>query len=60
LGDDNTCEEIEAKKPMAKCEEQKRDRAERAKMDAAPVKPQVSGQLFVINKVAVRLQGLSD
>jgi hypothetical protein len=43
LSDDNTCEKIEAKKPTAKREEPKR---ERAKTDAAPAKPQASGQIF--------------
>ena len=46
VGDDNTCEKIEVKKPVAKREEQKRDGAERAKMDATPAKPQASGQMF--------------
>ena len=46
VGDDNTCEKIEVKKPTAKREEQKRDRAERAKADAAPAKPQASGQVL--------------
>ena len=44
VGDDNTCEKIEVKKPVAKREEPKRERQERAKADAAPAKPQASGQ----------------
>ena len=46
VGDDNTCEKIEVKKPTAKREEPKRERSERAKADAAPAKPQASGQFF--------------
>jgi hypothetical protein len=47
VGDDNTCEKIEVKKPVAKREEPKvqRDKPERAKTDATPTKPQVSGQI---------------
>ncbi|QWG20790.1 caspase family protein [Bradyrhizobium sediminis] len=46
IGDDNTCEKIEVGKPTAKREEQKRDRAERAKADARPEKSQASGQIL--------------
>jgi uncharacterized caspase-like protein len=46
LGDNNTCEKIEVKKPSAKREEPKRDRQERAKTDAEPAKPQASGQII--------------
>jgi len=48
LGDDGTCEKIEVRKPTAKREEPKpkRDSAERAKVDAAPGKPQASGQII--------------
>jgi hypothetical protein len=46
VGDDNTCEKIEVKKPTAKREEPKRERPERAKADAAPAKPQASGQII--------------
>jgi hypothetical protein len=45
LGDDNTCEKTEVKKPTAKRDEPKRERQERAKVDAAPAKPQASGQI---------------
>jgi uncharacterized caspase-like protein len=47
LGDDGTCEKIEVKKPTAKREEPKpkRVQTERAKADAAPAKPQASGQI---------------
>ena len=45
-GDDNTCEKIKVKKPVAKRDEPRRDRAERAKADATPAKPQASGQIF--------------
>ena len=53
VGDDNTCEKIEMKKPTAKREEKKRDRAERAKVDAVPAKPQASGQI-VCNQAGCR------
>jgi uncharacterized caspase-like protein len=47
VGDDNTCERIEVKKPVAKRDEPKRERPERAKADAQPQKPQASsGQIF--------------
>jgi uncharacterized caspase-like protein len=46
VGDDNTCEKIEVKKPTAKSEEPKRERSERSKADAAPAKPQASGQII--------------
>jgi hypothetical protein len=45
VGDDNTCEKIEVKKPVAKREEPKRERSERARTEAAPAKPQASGQM---------------
>jgi hypothetical protein len=44
LGDDNTCEKTEVRKPTASGEP-KRERQERAKADAAPAKPQASGQV---------------
>jgi chemotaxis protein histidine kinase CheA len=49
VGDDNTCEKIEVKKPTAKREEPKiqRDKPERSKAEAAPSKPQASsGQVI--------------
>jgi uncharacterized caspase-like protein len=46
LRDSGTCEKIEVKKPTAKREEPKREPTERAKLDAAPTKPQASGQVF--------------
>jgi hypothetical protein len=42
VGDDNTCEKIEVKKPTAKREEPKHEKSERAKAGAAP---QASGQM---------------
>jgi len=48
VGDDNTCEKIEVKKPTAKREEPKRDTSERAKAAAAPEKPQASGQMVCV------------
>jgi hypothetical protein len=48
VGDDNTCEKIEVKKPTAKREEPKpaRERPPRTTTDAAPSKPQASGQIL--------------
>jgi hypothetical protein len=47
VGNDNSCEKIEIKKPTAKRDEpSKRERLERAKTEAAPAKPQTSGQIF--------------
>ena len=48
LGDDNTCEKIEVKKPTAKRDEPpaRREKRERAKTDATPAKPQASGQVI--------------
>ena len=46
VGDDNTCEKVEVKKPTVKREEPKRERQERAKAESAPAKPQASGQMF--------------
>jgi uncharacterized caspase-like protein len=45
IGDDNICEKTEVKKPLAKREEPKRERSERAKTEVAPAKPQASGQI---------------
>ena len=48
LNDDGACEKIEVKRPTAKREEPKTKQqpSERAKLDAAPARPQTSGQLF--------------
>jgi hypothetical protein len=48
VGDDNTCEKIEVKKPTARRDEPqaRRDNRERAKVEAAPSKPQASGQII--------------
>ncbi len=47
VGDDNTCEKIEVKKPTAKRDEpSKGERSERAKVEATPSKPQASGQII--------------
>jgi hypothetical protein len=48
VGDDNTCEKIEVRKPTAKREEPKtkRELPERAKSETAPSKPQASGQII--------------
>jgi uncharacterized caspase-like protein len=47
VGDNNTCEKIEIKKPVAKRDELKAraDAPERLKVEAAPSKPQASGQV---------------
>jgi uncharacterized caspase-like protein len=48
VGDDTTCEKSEVKKPTAKREEPraKREQTDRAKLDAAPARPQASGQII--------------
>jgi uncharacterized caspase-like protein len=48
LNDDGTCEKVEVKKPTAKREEPKprRETSERAKIEAAPSKPEASGQII--------------
>lgn len=46
VGDENTCEKIEVKKPTAKRDGPKREKRERSKTEAAPAKPQASGQIF--------------
>jgi uncharacterized caspase-like protein len=46
VGDDNTCEKIEVKKPTANRTEPKREKLDRAKVGGAPAKPQASGQLL--------------
>jgi hypothetical protein len=43
VGDENTCEKIEAKKPSTERRDRKREQTERAKIEAAP-KQQASGQ----------------
>jgi len=54
-GEDGSCEKIEARKPAAKREEPKpkREPSERAKADAAPAKPQATGQI-VCNQTGCR------
>ena len=48
INDDGECEKVEAKKPVAKREEPRPARAqqERAKAEAAPARPQASGQII--------------
>jgi hypothetical protein len=46
VGDDNTCEKIEMKKPTAKRDEPTKERQERARTEASPSRPQASGQLY--------------
>jgi uncharacterized caspase-like protein len=52
VGDDNTCQKIEMKKPTARRDEPKiqREKPERAKIEAAPSKPQASGQILCNNQ----------
>ena len=45
LNDDGTCEKVVVKKPTVKREDPKLERSERAKSDAAPAKPEASGQI---------------
>jgi len=45
VGDDNTCEKIEVKKPIAKREEPKNSGSARAKVETTPAKPQATGQM---------------
>lgn len=45
LGNANTCEKIEVRKPTAKREEPEREKQERAKADAASAKPQAAEQM---------------
>ncbi len=56
VGDDNTCEKIKARKPIAKREEPrtKRELPERAKVEAAPSTPQASGRLSARKRAAGR------
>lgn len=46
VGDDNTCEKGQSRKPVSKPEEQKvkREQVERSRPEVAPSKPQASGQ----------------
>ncbi|WP_247462512.1 caspase family protein, partial [Bradyrhizobium sp. 62] len=46
VNDDNECEKVQDKKPVAKRQEQERDRTERAKSDTTPPKPQATGQII--------------
>jgi hypothetical protein len=48
VNDDNECEKVQDKKPVAKRQEPNApaDQKNRAKLDAAPAKPQVSGQIM--------------
>ena len=46
VGDDNECEKIQEKKPVATREDSRRRDTERKATEAAPSKPQASGQIF--------------
>jgi uncharacterized caspase-like protein len=46
VGDDNECEKIQEKKPVATREDSRRRDTERKQTEAAPSKPQASGQIF--------------
>ena len=50
VNDNNECEKVQDKKPVAKRDDTKKpDRAERAKTEATPAKPQASGQMICGN-----------
>ncbi|WP_183233178.1 caspase family protein [Bradyrhizobium sp. CIR3A] len=46
VGDDNECEKIQEKKPVATREDSRRRDADRKATEAAPSKPEASGQVF--------------
>jgi hypothetical protein len=54
VGDDNTCEKIEVKRPVAKRDEPKRERPQRDKAEAAPQKPQASSGQYLCNQAGCR------
>jgi uncharacterized caspase-like protein len=49
VNDDNECEKVQDKKPVATRDENKRRDEQRKAVEAAPAKPQVSGQLICNN-----------
>lgn len=46
IGDDNECEKIQEKKPVATREESRRRDTERKQTESAPAKPEASGQIY--------------
>ncbi|QQO22768.1 caspase family protein [Bradyrhizobium diazoefficiens] len=46
VNDDNECEKVQGKKPVATREDAKKRDDERKKVEAAPAKPQATGQIF--------------
>jgi hypothetical protein len=57
VGDDNTCEKIEVKKPVAKRDEPKRDKLERARTEPEPPKPQAASGQMICGQVGCRPVG---
>ena len=49
VNDDNECEKVQDKKPVATREDAKKRDAERKQVEAAPAKPSASGQVFCNN-----------
>jgi uncharacterized caspase-like protein len=49
VNDDNECEKVQDKKPVATREDAKKRDAERKQVEAAPAKPSASGQIFCSN-----------
>jgi hypothetical protein len=49
VNDDNECEKVQDKKPVANREDAKKLDAERKQTEAAPAKPQASGQVICNN-----------
>ena len=49
VNDDNECEKVQDKKPVATREDAKKRDAERKQVEAAPAKPSASGQMFCSN-----------
>jgi uncharacterized caspase-like protein len=50
VGDNNTCERSEAKKPPTNARRSSRDMSERAAVEGSPSKPQASGQVLCNNQ----------
>ncbi|APO52013.1 caspase (peptidase) [Bradyrhizobium diazoefficiens] len=46
VGDDNECEKIQEKRPVARREDSRKRDADRKQVEATPSKPQASGQIF--------------
>ena len=46
VNDDNECEKVQDKKPIATREDSKKKDTDRKQVEAAPAKPQAAGQLY--------------